>query len=182
MTTIIVAGTVLVCIAAIAALAVRAYARFCKRDLERLRHLERWRAEFFDSIRPLIEDGETPEELLLTIRSTALHIETSPQGLYFSMMRAMASGPKPQSKFTPEMDMFFERRAELRESFYRFLRSFVLSVSFNDNRWGPLLRSQFAEVLADPNKKQAVVQTVRALRNSNDKSRDHMSDGCLIPA
>jgi len=118
--------------------------RFRRWDLNRLECLEWSTNEFFENAAPLIDDDETPKEILSRLKAlnSLLTMPRSP----FVLLHVLSSGEMMQDE-TAEyerrqavIDEFLNRRSELLPRFHRACAVSLFAISYKSRFLGPFIR------------------------------------------
>jgi hypothetical protein len=136
-------------LAAAVAAACWAYFRFAEADLQRLADYELWSSEFFENARPLVNDQDTPDEVLdlLQFANNLLTNKRASRRLLKAILDVDDTlGTPSETEFTAPLDAFFERRPELGRAFVRAMTSGLFALTFVCGRDGARVRR---EILKD---------------------------------
>lgn len=123
-------------------------------DLAQLEEFEFYAKEFHEAAKPLIEDDETPEEVLhqLSKMNRILSSRTAARNFMWliASRRHHVGGHGPSA----EVREFFRRRPELEAKFVEAMTATILAMSYRSRFWGYKLRLWFSAIETNEKKEE----------------------------
>lgn len=147
------------------------------REITRLERYEHWANRFFDKVRPLAEDADTPESIIDVLRAlnTLITERTAARGLCRALSRR--SHHDAQSSQAIE-DL--KQRPELLEAYAEALYAGLMAISYADRKWGVFARALLADAIEG--KQRFVVNVSSDVKEVTRKVLSHRDCGDLMPA
>lgn len=148
-----------------------------QRELARLERYEHWANRFFDKVRPLAEDADTPEPVVDVLRAlNALITERSAARWLCQALSRRSHNAKLSSQGLEAL----KQRPELLEAYAEALFAGVMAVSYTDRKWGLFARALIADELEG--KQRFVVSVSSEVKEVTRKVLSHRDCGDLMPA
>ncbi|MGL4727973.1 MAG: hypothetical protein ACRCWO_04380, partial [Bosea sp. (in: a-proteobacteria)] len=137
---------------------------------------------FYDSTKPLIQDDETPSEVLAALRflNSQIAERKAARSAFFAVWQARnGERSKNEDQVSDIFEEFIKRRPELGIKLHEAFVSALLAVSFNSLFFGFLLRRTMLFDIKNDKSKHAESVTRVFLKKS---SSSDLCDGNLSPA
>jgi len=135
--------------------ALWAYARYARLDMDRLRALEDWYADYFDCATKLAKIDKIPVQLLddILALNRSLDDPYAPWKLLKYLKAIQTHRIKEDSNTTEIFD--FLRREQLIDIYRKMAKSYIYTISYKDKMNGPEIRKLLASAEdRDPEKAQ----------------------------